>query len=129
MIAILIFSFLASSGSYVQLQTVKQPVCVSPTTQNSQGGNSTCELDHERRATIQQKVVDAFESLQRPCSCGGPGLTRVVYLNKSDISQQCPPTLLLHSTPVCGCGRRSGGSLMCDFVNYPVGLTYSRVCG
>jgi len=63
-------------------------------------------------------------------SCGGPGWTRVAYLNMSDPQQTCPSNWTLNASPVRGCGRSSNSPRNCDSVIYPVsGLAYNRVCG
>ena len=65
-----------------------------------------------------------------PCSCGGPGWTRVAYLNMSDTNQQCPSNWTLTTSPVRGCGRTTRGSISCDSAFYSVkSRTYSTVCG
>ena len=77
------------------------------------------------------KVKEILTVVNRPCSCGGPGWTRVAYLNMSDPSPRCPSNWTLVTTPIRGCGRLStAASLTCTSVFYTVGgHTYSSVCG
>ena len=65
-------------------------------------------------------------------SCGGSiGWRRVVYLNMSDPSQQCPSVWQEITTPHRVCGRRhnsSGGD--CQGLTYTTGnRQYDKVCG
>jgi len=66
---------------------------------------------------------------ESPCSCGGPGWTRAMYLNMSDPSQSCPSNWTLVSSPIRGCGRSSMNFGECDSVYFSVGSNYSRICG
>ena len=62
--------------------------------------------------------------------CGRGSWIRVVHINMTDNSQQCPGTFREYSGPVRTCGRRtrSGGS--CDSATFSVkGARYNRVCG
>ncbi len=88
---------------------------------------STCpsqDTINEEHKRVRESILGYYN---RPCSCGGPGWTRVAYLNMSDTNQQCPSNWRLTTSPVRGCGRSSA---TCDSVIYPVnGCTYSSVCG
>ncbi len=70
--------------------------------------------------------VEEFEKLSKiitihitvpACSCGGPGWTRVAYLNLSDTNQQCPSNWTLTTYPVRACGRSSSERNTCDSVS------------
>ncbi len=61
----------------------------------------------------------------RPCGCGGPGWTRIIDLNMSNPSQQCPPNLRQISSPVRGCHQTGA----CTSAFFQAGRTYSQVCG
>ena len=73
--------------------------------------NGTCPSAAMREATrqsIQEQVESILAPSQPPCPCGSPGpWTRIVHLNMSDISQQCPSNWNLISAPVRGCGHSS----------------------
>ncbi len=102
--------------------------------QNSSG--STCPSQDTINAEL-EKVIASIQDYHRTlnrtlpvCSCGGPGWTRVAYLDMSDTNQQCPSNWKLTTSPVRGCGRSSSGKKTCDSMIYPVsGRTYSSVCG
>ena len=64
----------------------------------------------------------------RPCEspCGGAGWTRVVHLDMTDSSQQCPRGFRYYSSPVRGCAQ----SAYCTSAFYSAdGRSYSHVCG
>lgn len=57
--------------------------------------------------------------------CGGRGWTRIVHLDMTDPTQQCPPGLRLISAPVRGCHQTAA----CSSAFFPVSRSYSQVCG
>ncbi|XP_064402773.1 uncharacterized protein LOC135348482 [Halichondria panicea] len=64
--------------------------------------------------------------------CGGPGWTRVAYINMTDPNQQCPQGLQLTDYSIRSCGLPlttiDGG--VCESVMFPVsGVQYRKVCG
>ena len=64
----------------------------------------------------------------RPCGCGGPGWTRIAYLNMSEATQTCPTAWRLRSSPIRTCGRSVDSG--CSSASYDSGgLTYNEVCG
>ena len=65
----------------------------------------------------------------RPCQCGGPGWTRVLYLNMANSKNRCPSNWTLYEGTVRGCGRKSEMSNSCDSVAIPVYINYSIICG
>ena len=84
-------------------------------------------IDKDRRKT--REILNNNYRL-RPCKCGGPGWTRVIFLDMSDSGNSCPSNWTLHETPVRGCGRKSTNFLSCDSVIIPVTNTnYSLICG
>ena len=105
----------------------------------NQGGN--CPLDGQleaARAAFSQNVTTIIRNNinlinpspipPRPCGCGGPGWTRIAYLNMSDATQTCPTDWRLRSTPIRTCGRSTGSG--CNSATYDSGgLTYNEVCG
>ncbi|XP_064403100.1 uncharacterized protein LOC135348730 [Halichondria panicea] len=64
-------------------------------------------------------------------TCGGPGWTRVAYINMTDPNQQCPQGLQLTDYSIRSCGRASTSSGgVCSSVMFPVdGVQYRQVCG
>ena len=94
--------------------------------------NSTCPLlnTSAQRELVGKTLQRYYSSDDPPCSCGGAGgWTRAVYLNMSDLNQQCPSNWTLITSPIRGCGHR-GTAGQCDSVTYSVhGRSYSSVCG
>ena len=87
------------------------------------------EVDNATQSLLQESVVPQL-STQSSYSCGGStGWRRVVYLNMSNPSQQCPSVWQEITTPHRVCGRRSStGS--CEGLNYTTGsVQYDQVCG
>ena len=80
--------------------------------------NSTGDLNYE------------FCDMTRKCGCNGTGgWMRVVNLDMTDTSQQCPNGLRLITSPKRTCGRVTPTE-GCASVIYPTsGYQYSRVCG
>ena len=89
----------------------------------------------EQREAVQNEVKTNVSALLRNVFynvsqyCGGGSWTRIVYINMTNTSQQCPGTFREYSSPVRTCGRRSGPA-SCDSATFTVsGARYSRVCG
>jgi len=83
------------------------------------------ELSQNISRLLQDTVVPALNRSYRACDCGGAGWTRVVYLNMTNTTQQCPGDWALQSTPIRTCG-----SISCTPVYYSVsGMQYREVCG
>ena len=107
------------------------PIRVPPTLLDS---DSSCPvqlssdiIEEELRKT--KNIINSNYQLIRPCQCGGPGWTRVLYLNMADNGTSCPAKWKLHEEPVRGCGRKRVGYYSCDSVLIPVTMNYSIVCG
>ena len=119
-------------GSAAGQESSSLPVRYNVTT--LQGDGQLCPSADQRdgvRANISQAIrsVISFSVLPviQPCECGGPGWTRIAYLNMTDPTQQCPSTWRLNTNPR-SCGRIT--SVGCDSTNFSVGgLQYSQVCG
>ncbi len=111
-------------------QIVRLPATVYSSPDSS---GSTCpsqDTISEERRRVREVVKNYYNITVSACSCGGPGWTRVAYLNLSDTNQQCPSNWTFTTSPVRGCGRSSSERNTCDSVTYPVnGRTYSSVCG
>ena len=107
---------------------------IPPTLLDKESSESSCfsqsimdEIDKERRKT--REILNNNYRL-RPCKCGGPGWTRVLFLDMTDSGNSCPSNWTLHDTPVRGCGRKSTNGLSCDSVIIPVtNINYSLICG
>ena len=98
-------------------------------------GSGQCPSAEERetvRNEIHQTVVSAIASTftQTPdtYSCNGsPGWRRVVFINMTDTSYNCPTGLNLTSYSKRTCGRSRA---TCTSTTFSAGgLSYSRVCG
>lgn len=89
----------------------------------------------EQREAVQNEVKTNVSALLRNVfynhsqHCGDGSWTRIVYINMTNTSQQCPGTFREYSTPVRTCGRRSGPA-SCDSATFTVnGARYTRVRG
>ena len=110
------------------------PIRVPPTLlDSSSSSDSICPsqpssdiLDKEMKKT--RDIINSNYQL-RPCKCGGPGWTRVLYFNMAETTTSCPANWMLHEGPVRGCGRKSTDGYVCESVLIPVAMNYSIVCG
>ena len=99
----------------------------SPSSDSSCPAQSTSDIiEKELRKT--RNIINRNYRLQ-PCKCGGPGWTRVLYLNMADTRTSCPANWTLHEEPVRSCGRKTDERWTCDSVLIPVTMNYSIVCG
>ena len=65
-----------------------------------------------------------------PEQCGGPGWRRVVFLNMTNTSHDCPSGLRLTSYSRRTCGRANSSQYSCWSTTFSMGGSqYSRVCG
>ena len=107
------------------------PIHTPPTLLDSDSScptqSSSDIIEEELRKT--KNIINSNIQLLRPCQCGGPGWTRVLYLNMADNETSCPANLKLREEPVRGCGRKKNGYYTCDSVLIPVTMNYSIVCG
>ena len=88
------------------------------------------KIFEEVYSKLQDTVVPAlFPENDRPCGCGGPGWTRLAYLNMTNLTEQCPLNWDLHTSPVRACG--GSNNLICDSATFDNtnGIRYSQVCG
>ena len=100
-------------------------------------GSQTCPSEEQReiarseiKNTTQRLLRESVVPLLQGYSCGGStGWRRVVYLNMSDPTQQCPSVWQEITTPHRVCGRRST-SASCEGLTYSTGSEqYDQVCG
>ena len=99
----------------------------SPSSDSSCPAQSTSDIiEKELRKT--RTIINKNYRL-RPCKCGGPEWTRVLYINMADTGTSCPANWTLHEEPVRRCGRKTDERRTCDSVLIPVTMNYSMVCG
>ena len=71
-----------------------------------------------------------YSSLQAQINCGLGLWYRLIFLNMSDLSQECPPTWKEYNiSGVRACGRPASNTGSCAAILYLTGQMYSRVCG
>ena len=86
------------------------------------------EIKTAARSLLRDSIVPDLQSYTFVCG-GSTGWKRVVYLNMSDSSQQCPSVWQEITTPHRVCGRRST-SASCEGLTYSTGSEqYDQVCG
>ena len=103
-------------------------------------GTEICPSQEDRDAARQNLHSAASSAIQQFVNdntviahCGPGQWYRVAYLNMSDSTQQCPPSLRLYSANgVRACGRPSNmGRLGCSSLSFASGSgrQYNKVCG
>ncbi len=82
-------------------------------------------------ATTSEPTAMTTDAPTASDTCGGPGWTRVAYINMTDPNQQCPQGLQLTDYSIRSCGRTPTSDYgVCDSVMFPVdGVQYRQVCG
>ena len=89
--------------------------------------NAARQILHSAASSVIQQIVNKNNDVIARC---GPGQWyRVAYLNMSDPTQQCPPSLRLYSANgIRACGRQT---YSCSSLSFPSGSgrQYSKVCG
>ena len=133
---LLVLLLLVSYGCLADSQPPNPSILIrSPPTllDSSSSSDSICPaqtssdiLDKEMKKT--RNIININYQL-RPCKCGGPGWTRVLYFNIADTGTSCLANWTLHEEPVRGCGRKTNGFFTCDSLLIPVTMNYSIVCG
>lgn len=139
---LVVFSALSALANTQVTLNISSPVIYNTTIlEGGPNGGCPAAVDSEvARNTINQDIRQQLRGIAPPRGGGLPGgaccgitegWTRLVYLNMSNASQQCPSGWEEASQPVRSCGRVAttvGGS--CDSVNFATnGQSYSRVCG
>ena len=85
-------------------------------------------LDAKLESSI--SLLTQYLSVQTQENCGSGLWHRLVYLNMSDPSQQCPSAWREYNiSGVKACGRPDNSHGSCEAISYSTGQTYSRVCG
>ena len=96
-------------------------------------GTQTCPSQEDLKSALLNIRNDTWTTLvnfRLVPECGDGLWKRVVYLNMSDPSQQCPSAWRPYSTNgVRACGRPVTSRQSCPAVVYPTGQQYQRVCG
>ena len=142
--SLIVFSALSAVANTQVVLNASSPVTYNVTILEG-GPNGGCPAPEDRQAarnTINQDIHQELRSIAPRLSGGLPdsvgsaccgiteGWTRVVYLNMSNPTQQCPSGWEEASQPVRSCGRVASTSGSCDSVNFTTnGRSYSRVCG
>ena len=73
---------------------------------------------------------DIINQLTIVPQCGDGLWHRAVYLNMTDISQNCPVTWREITDPVRACGRMDGAESLCSSHFFPISsLQYRKICG
>jgi len=96
--------------------------------------NGQCPSSQERervREEITMEVRHLLNEYMYSCN-GSPGWKRVVLLDMSDPTQDCPPGLVLSSDPpisVRSCRSSENTTYSCDSTIFNVSGEYSQVCG
>ena len=138
----LIYLAVAGFAILAQPAVTQGPSATLPLTYRAQvlqgDDNQTCPSEEQReiarseiknatRILLRESVVPLLQASQH--LCGGLGWRRVVYLNMSDPTQQCPSVWQEITTPHRVCGRRST-SPSCEGLTYSTGSEqYDQVCG
>ena len=99
-----------------------------------QGDGQVCPPTDQRdaaRANISEDIRSLITTSVLPviqsCDCGGPGWTRIAYLDTTDPTQQCPPNW---GPSVQGtCKRRVAYGCDSAIFSNNGGVQYSQVCG
>ena len=90
-------------------------------------GEDSCPLENDVQSARDQ--IKAVVAASGPVSeCGVGWWKEVVSLNMTDPSQQCPSGWTLTSEPRA-CARPENSEAGCSLATFPVGLSYTRVCG
>ena len=94
------------------------------------GDGGGCALKEERQRALDE-IHQTVKSLLDDNTCNGtPGWRRVVFINMTDTSYNCPTGLNLTSYSKRTCGRAHTRAEGCSSTTFSVGgLAYSRVCG
>ena len=75
-------------------------------------------------------VEDNETNITESYTCGGTGWRRVVYLNMTDPTSNCPSGWQLTGYSKRTCGRANSTGRSCDSAIFPVsGGEYSKICG
>ena len=95
--------------------------------------SGTCPLQWEREnahLAIKKTVKDITANIAFIPECGEGLWYRVVYLNMTDPTQQCPSAWRLYNTSgVRACGRPATSGPSCPATFHSTGRQYDKVCG
>ena len=115
----------AQNGTLRVMNTIQPPSC--PANVEEKRDSLKAEVQHllENSVLVNSSAPAPGPHADRPCGCGGPGWTKVIDLDMSDPTQQCPGDLATITSPVRGCHQTGS----CISAVFQVGRTYSQVCG
>ena len=131
-----VFSHIISEQSNVLSQfenvnnNIKSALTQLDTTQLVMSQNNISQLLNQLDAQFSHFISQQYySSLQTQINCGLGLWYRLIFLNMSDPSQECPPTWREYTDGVRACGRPVNGTGSCAAILHLTGQTYSRVCG
>ncbi len=103
----------------------------APVSTTSMPTAATSTMEATTATTSEPTAMTATDPPTASDTCGGPGWTRVAYINMTDPNQQCPQGLQLTGYSRRSCGRPPTSSVaVCSSVMFPVdGVQYRQVCG
>ena len=106
---------------------VESQLSVQPVTIRGTNGLRSCPSSDLLMAAKRNLSEDILQTI-RNTPCGGIGWTKVMELDMSDPSQQCPSPWALYTTPQRSCSITSSPG--CNGFSLAVPLeAYTRVCG
>ncbi len=80
--------------------------------------------------TIEETIPQSIQEEETNMSaCGGPGWTRIVYLNMGLPSHECPDGWMEYTTSLRLCGRPASLSQSASVTYSSQGTEYQKVCG
>ena len=128
MIVILLLSFLASIA--LSMVTVNRLVSVETQLIIAQSNISQNLNQLDAKLENYISLQTQYTSVQTQTQCGQGLWHRLIYLNMSDPTQQCPSTWREYNTTgVRACGRPTNSSGSCAAITHSTSRQYSRVCG
>lgn len=139
----ILFGLLLLGGqSAVGQESVALPVIYNAATLQVDGeGCPNTDQEDAVKANISEDIRTLLRGTVLPviqgnqgygaCGCGGPGWTRIAYLNMTNTTQQCPSNWNLVTSPRRSCGRSNSNVASCDSAMFMslLGVQYSQVCG
>ena len=139
LIFVVLFVLLGAFFTEAQQSPLRYNSTTFPARIITNNGTEGCPPAEQREAVrneIKTNVSDVLLTLRTAIPdnvsqyCGGGAWTRIVHINMTDTTQQCPGTFREYTSPVRTCGRRTTSSGSCDSATFSVNSArYSRVCG
>ena len=109
-------------------QTTSEPERLNSVAVNAVQGMCPTTEESQRVRQVMSTEIANIVALR---TCGGPGWTRVAFINATNTSQTCPSGLRLITSPrrTCGSARYTLGSTCSSTIFSVQGLHYHSVCG